>query len=133
MDSQREKESRIVGSGIISASNRFQSPRIKNKDEIVYPTLEGRAPSVCGTQKHGRKAFPLFNPNRYIRLQLRQLERKTRGSEARNTAPPTRSYYSTEETCQSKKLRKNGMKTSFPAILSRGTFYIFEEKSFPIS
>lgn len=72
MDSQREKESRIVGPGIISASNRVQNPRIKNKDEIIYPTFEGRAPSVCNTQKDGRKAFPLFNPNRYIRLQLRQ-------------------------------------------------------------
>lgn len=50
MDYQREKESRIVGSGITLASNRDQKPRIKNKNEIKFPTLEG-------TQRGGRKAF----------------------------------------------------------------------------
>lgn len=34
VDSQREKESRITGSDITLASNRDQSSRIKNKDEI---------------------------------------------------------------------------------------------------
>lgn len=37
VDSQREKESRIIGSGITLALNRDQSPRIKNKHEIKHP------------------------------------------------------------------------------------------------
>jgi len=48
VDSQREKESRIIGSDITLSSNRDQSSRIKNKDEIKHLILktELRVPGV---------------------------------------------------------------------------------------
>lgn len=44
MDSQREKEGRIIGSSITLACNKDENPRI-NKNEIKHPILEGRAQS----------------------------------------------------------------------------------------
>lgn len=58
MDSQREKERRIIGSGITLASNRDQSPRTKNKDENTpFWKTELKVPEVH--RDMGERLFPL--------------------------------------------------------------------------